>query len=102
MRTPGSAEELERVRMIAVNMFELGKTPAEIAACLGVHPQTVRDWRRVWLARGLDGLRLKPHPGRPCELDADQKRQLVGLLQRPPVEHGFDRHLWTTPMIARL
>jgi transposase len=102
MRTPGSAKELERVRMIAVNMFELGKRPAEIAGCLGVNAQTVRQWRRLWQTRGRDGLRLKPHPGRPCELSPPQKQDLVELLARPPAEHGFDRHFWTTPMIAQL
>jgi len=102
MRKHGSAQELQRVRMIAVNMFELDKMPSEIAGCLKVDDQTVRRWRRLWQKSGRDGLKLKPHPGRPCLMSNEQKGQLVEMLGRAPAEHGFDRHFWTTAMIAGL
>lgn len=102
MRTPGSTRELERVRMIAANLFERDVAAAQIARDLGVDDQTVRRWRRVWRDKGRDGLIGKPHPGRPALLDDAQRGRLVEALRRSPVEHGFDRHFWTTPMIRDL
>src|SRR5687768_5759172 len=63
MRRPGSASELERVRLIAANMFGQGLKTAQVAASLSVDDQTVRRWRRVYDARGAEGLRSRPHPG---------------------------------------
>lgn len=88
--------------MIAVKMLELKKSPAEIAKCLEVDDQTVRRWRRVWEASGKEGLKSKPHPGRPCLMSDEQKAELVQMLGKSPPEHGFDRHFWTTSMIADL
>jgi transposase len=99
MRTAGSTEELQRVRMIAVNMFEREVPPKQIAADLGVDDQTVRRWRRVWRAKGRDGLLGKAHPGRPRRLDDAQRRELAEALRQKPTEHGFQRHLWTTELI---
>jgi transposase len=102
MRTPGSALELERVRLIAVRMFERGVPCKQIAQDVGVHVQTVRQWRRIWHKTGAEGLLHKPHPGRPALLGADQKQELLQLLQHEPTAHGFSRHFWTTAMIAEL
>ena len=88
--------------MIAVNMFERGKTCGEIAQDLRADDQTVRHWKRVWKERGRVGLKSKPHPGRPCILQETQKQELVQMLRQPPTEHGFTRHFWTTQMIAEL
>lgn len=103
MRTDGSAQELQQVRMIAANLFELDKTTREIVACLKVDDQTVRRWRRIWRTQGRAGLQAKPHPGRPALLDDAQRQQLTNMLAGSPVDHGFaDQHCWTTPLIAGL
>ena len=102
MRTKGSAKELERVRLIAGRMFALEKSTREISATLGVDDQTVRAWRRAWRNKGSDGLRARPHPGPPSRLTSEQQRQLVGMLAKEPAAYGFDKHLWTTPLIAKL
>jgi transposase len=103
MRTPGSAEELERNRLIAANMFELGLDNLQVAKSLEVDDQTVRRWRRIYHARGREGLRGKKHPGRPPRLGAEQKAQLHRWLLKSPQEMGFaDKHLWTTQLIADL
>jgi transposase len=102
MRTKGSAGELERVRLIAANMFERGAEPRDVASDLAVHVQTVRQWRRVWRTRGRAGLAHKPHPGRPCLLGDEQKRELLRLPEAEPTAYGFTRHFWTTGMIAEL
>jgi transposase len=102
MRKHGSAEDLERVRLIAANMFEQGLETARVAASLAVDDQTVRRWRRVYGARGRDGLRSKPHPGGRRRLTDDQRERLRGMLLKTPAECGFGRHLWTQQLIADL
>jgi transposase len=103
MRTPGSAEELERNRMIAANMFEQGLKAVQVARSLEVDDQTVRRWRRVYTLKGREGLRGRKHPGRPPRLNLEQKEQLRQWLLKTPQEVGFaDKHLWTTQLIADL
>lgn len=88
--------------MIAVNMFEQDKPSKEIAAWVGRDAQTVRAWKRQWEKLGRDGLRSKPHPGRPCLMSDQQKQELLAMLDESPTAHGFGRHFWTTEMIADL
>jgi transposase len=102
MRKKGSAEELERTRMIAANLFDQKLKPSQIAAALGVAVQTVRHWRRVYLKGGREALRLHRHPGRPALLSETDRQKLAGLVVRTPAECGFDKYLWTTQLIAEL
>jgi transposase len=102
MRRKGCAEELERTRMIAANMFDQKFTAAQIGAALEVDVQTVRRWRRVYLAGGRAALKLNKHPGRPSLLGEADRQTLAGLLLQTPAECGFDKYLWTTQLIAEL
>ena len=102
MRKHGSPAELERVRMIAANMFEQGLATADVAASLEADDQTVRRWRRVFDAAGRDGLRAKRHPGAAPLLAGDQRRRLAELLERTPAECGLGRYLWTTQLVSDL
>jgi transposase len=103
MRKKGSPEELERVRLIAANMFdEDDKEPAQIARLLQVDVQTVRHWRRIYKAKGRSGLLARKPPGGPTKLDAERRRQLVEMLSHEPAHHGYDAWLWTTKLVARL
>ena len=103
MRKPGTAEEWERVRNIAANMIDRGDAPADIAKALGVAAQTVREWRRDYLAGGRAALASGRATGRPPKLDDDQRARLAELLVKPPAECGFaGRHLWTQRLVADL
>src|SRR5688572_12995759 len=102
MRRKGTAEELERTRMIAANMFDQGLATAAIGAALEADDQTVRRWRRTYVKRGRDGLRVSRHPGRPPLLGDGDRERLARLLLRTPAECGFDRYLWTTQLVADL
>lgn len=103
MRTPGTAEQLQRNRLIAANMFDQGLNNLQVARSLEVDDQTVRRWRRVYNVHGRDGLRGKKHPGRPPRLSARQKEQLHRWLLSSAQEMRFaGKHLWTTQLIADL
>ena len=110
MRTKATREELERLRMIAADRFDDDddKTPAEIAAFLGVDDQTVREWRRAYRRAGggdagRAALKSRRPTGRPRKLTDAQRQELPALLEQGPAAHGYgEAYLWTTKLIARL
>jgi transposase len=102
MRTRGSAQELERLRRLAVERVREGKKPAQVAEFLGVHPSSVRKWWKAFQKYGAAGLAAKPHPGRPPKLTPTRERQVLAWLHKNPKSFGFATELWTAPRIAQL
>jgi transposase len=64
-----------------------GKSNKEVAAEVGVWPQTVGIWRQRFIERRLDGLADEPRPGAPRTLTDEQVEQvLVATLERQPAD----------------
>ncbi|WP_285702209.1 IS630 family transposase [Actinomadura sp. NBRC 104412] len=62
-----------------------GKTNQEVAAELGIWPQTVGKWRRRFAERRLEGLVDEPRPGAPRKITDEQIEQVVvATLERTP------------------
>jgi transposase len=55
-------DEADRARAILLTLE--GRRAEEIAAVLGVHISTVRNWRGYFAHGGVAGLRRRPRPGR--------------------------------------
>ncbi len=53
--------EADRARAIVLTLE--GRDAGEIAAVLGVHISTVRNWRGYFAHGGVAGLRRRPRPG---------------------------------------
>src|SRR5438270_732411 len=88
MRPVGTAEELQRRRLRAVELVEQGESPAEVARFLGCGRSSVYTW--VKLAKeSLGALAAKPHPGPAPRLTAEQLTELEGLLLQGAVAHGW-------------
>jgi transposase len=102
MRSKGSAAELEARRRLAVQRVSEGWKRKDVAAFLGVHPETVAEWVRAHEAGGDAALAAKPHPGRTPFLTAAQERQVLGWLADKPTAHGFRTDLWTARRVAEL
>jgi transposase len=102
MRSKGSAAELEARRRLAVQRVNEGWKRKDVAAFLGVHPETVAEWVRAHKAGGDAALAAKPHPGRKPFLTPDQEKRVLGWLADPPTEHGFRTDLWTAKRVAHL
>jgi transposase len=101
MRPPGTAAELERRRRRAVELFDHGESPADIARILGVDRSSIYRWRHQ--ARSSpNGLAAKPHPGRPPLLNAAQLAELEALLLQGAPHHGWPTDLWTAERVAQL
>lgn len=93
--TPSSAAATEARRRLAARKVLAGRSQADAADCLGVHPVTVNEWVRAYRAKGAGGRGAKPHPGRAPFLTAAQQAQVLAWLADPPTVHGFRTDLWT-------
>ena len=102
MRSPGSSDELERRRHLAVPRVSEGYPIEEVADFLGVHRTTVSRWLAAFRAEGASGLVARLAPGRPPKLTFTQEKIIRRWLADKPTEHGFPTDLWTGPRPAHL
>lgn len=64
-----------------------GKSNQDVAAELGIWPQTVGKWRRRFLDKRLEGLVDEPRPGAPRTISDEQVEQVVvATLERTPAD----------------
>lgn len=96
----GSAAELERRRLQAVQAVRNGESPSAVARVLGVNRSSVFRWLK--LAQKADGLAAKPHPGPAVRLSPEQQRRLTALLLEGAKTHGWSNNLWTTARVVEL
>jgi transposase len=99
--TAAGRERREQVRMQAVKMFEQRAPAAKIAAELRVTEQSVRRWRKAWLAGGPPGLASKGQAAR-CRLDEGQLAELETVLEAGPLAAGYDDQRWTLARVRDL
>ncbi|MFT5709132.1 MAG: transposase [Oceanospirillaceae bacterium] len=66
-----------RLKLLAVQHFQDGKSRYKIASYLKVSRTSVNRWISNYLSHGLHGLEEKKHTGRPSCLSAVQQRQLA-------------------------
>jgi transposase len=91
-RTPAELRALARrerdgrvsARLLALANALDGMSRGEAARAAGMDRQTLRDWVHRYNAEGIEGLRDRPRPGRPCALDEGQQAALKGLILRGP------------------
>ena len=83
----------------ATGLLELdrGKTIQAVCETLGVNRVTVRKWRDRYYQEGLALLTDKPRPGRPIEIDGDQRAKVTALAcSDAPTGHAR----WTLRLLA--
>src|SRR5258708_424877 len=64
-----------------------GKTPNEIAAELGCHPQTVRIHLKRFTLEGVAGLGMRPGSGRKPRLTERERSRILALVKQAPPGH---------------
>ena len=104
MRSLGSAEELERRRLLAVRRVDEGNSAAAVSKFLGVNERTVRGWYNRYLQGGEAALAPKPRPQNVSRLTPEQESAVLGWLDRNPTDPalGFPVELWTANRVANL
>jgi transposase len=97
-----TAAAKEARRRLAVAKVLAGRSQADVADFLGVHPTSVAKWMAKYRDAGEAGLAAKPVPGRPRFLNTEQEAEVRGWLLRRPTEFGFRTDLWSAARVARL
>ena len=97
-RSQASSRNSEKALMVLLSSE--GKKVSQIAQMLKRNPHTVRDWLKRYNASGLTGLHRKYSPGRPDEKRAKLKVHIQKILCDSPVEHGYQDHVWSVPLIV--
>jgi transposase len=101
MRPIGTAEELQRRRLRAVELVEQGESPDDVARFLGCGRSSVYTWLKL-ARQGPEKLAAKPHAGPRPRLSAAQLKELEGLLRKGAKAHGWRTELWTAARVAEL
>src|SRR3954462_2949832 len=91
-RTPGERRARARCerdgrvssRLLALANTLDGMSRDAAARAAGMGRQTLRDRVHRYDAEGVEGLRDRPRPGRPCALDEGRQAALKGLVLRGP------------------
>jgi transposase len=89
---------LQRRRLGAIRLLDKGVSQAEVARKLGVSRQSVSQWAKLRAEGGEEALKAK-RVGRPSDLGAGQRRELVRVLKRGAIVAGFATELWTLPRV---
>jgi transposase len=85
------------VRLEMVRLAAWGNPIPQVAADLGVHPQTVRHHVKAFLAGGVAALADEPRSGRPPKLTA---AVLTALEARLDADAASGARTWTLPQAA--
>ena len=96
-RSLASSKDSEKALMVLLSSE--GEKVSQIAKTLKRNPHTVRDWLKRYNAAGLKGLSRKYSPGRPDEKRAKLKVHIQKVLGDSPVDHGYQDHVWSVPLI---
>jgi transposase len=71
-------------RLLALANALDGMSREAAARAAGMDRQTLRDWVHRYNAEGIEGLRDRPRPGRPCALDEGRQAALKALILKGP------------------
>lgn len=94
---------LEKRRIQAVNLFEQGRSKAEVARRFGVSNQSAGRWHEAWRQGGKAALKHPGRAGRKARLQPLDRVQLAADLQAGPQKTlGHATALWTLPRITAL
>ena len=93
-------DEMESRRLMAAQDLQRGLTQSQVSRKFGVSRTTASRWHRALSGRGVESLRKRRAPGRPCRLTAQQLADVADLFRTGPRVAGFDSDRWTTMRFA--
>lgn len=88
-------------RASSILMKADGYTYSAVAERHGVSSKSVERWVHSYEAHGLEGLRLKPHPGRPSRYRGKRRERIIQLALKSPTLYGYLQHDWNLRLLAK-
>ena len=102
MRPQGNPQALEKRRRRAVRLLKQGHTYCSIAEEVDASLSSVVRWQQAYRKKGHTGLKSQPNTGRPPLLSQRQRKTLVRILVKGPLEAGYSTDLWTLKRIGQV
>jgi len=96
----GEARRYRRARM--VQLAATGASISAIARALGTSRGRVGDWLGRFEKEGVAGLEDQPRSGRPVEITALERHQVIATATSDPGEFGLDRTVWSHEALAEV
>jgi transposase len=93
-------DEMESRRLLAAQDLQTGLTQSQVARKFGVSRTTASRWYRTLSGKGVESLRKRRAPGRPCRLNSEQLKAVAEIYQAGPRAVGFNADRWTTARFA--
>jgi transposase len=100
VRQPKGEARLHR-RAKMVLLAASGESIASIARRIGTNRLRVGQWLRSFAEHGIEGLGDQPRSGRPPELTALERHQVVAAACQSPRQLGVERDLWSHEALAQ-
>src|SRR5687767_9539980 len=88
-------------RLLALANALDGLSREEAARLAGMTGQTLGDWVHRYNEEGVEGLRDRPRPGRPCALDEGQQAALKAIILKGPFSARTDATTWVASVRCR-
>jgi transposase len=98
-RTTKAPRLRTRAQMVLLSVEQGLKVP-QIAPIVREREATVLRWLKRYLAEGIAGLQDAPRPGRPSELTAEYRAELLAAVRRRPRSLHLPFSLWTLQRLA--
>jgi transposase len=87
------------VRLHAVYQIALGKDAKDLQEVYSTSHKSICNWVHRYNAEGLEGLKDRPRSGRPPRLDKGQLSELDTIIQKNPLEYGYNTATWTGALV---
>jgi transposase len=94
----GEARLYRRARM--VQLAARGASITSIARAMGTNRARVGEWLRRFEEEGVEGLGDEPRSGRPVEVTALERHQVIAAACSKPSDFGLDRAVWSHEALA--
>lgn len=102
MRPYGDPRTLEKRRRQAIRLLKQGHTYRSVAQKVNSSLSSVVRWHQAYRKKGRNGLKSTSNTGRPCLLSNRQKKTLLRVLVKGPLEAGYSTDLWTLKRIGQI
>ena len=89
-------------RTMALLVIGESRSIQEAAQLLGVSVQTMYNWLKAFLFKGMASLVYKVSSGRKPKLTKKQKRELVSMIKAGPLAAGYETACWSSLLVQHL